>query len=472
MKKILLVSALLMVAGLIYSFSRPVVVIQAQQVAPTVEPAAFSHVSANIATPQAVNLSAANADTTTSKLQPAQAQQSLVATVVPNQIALANNSHHATQIPLPTIIPTKELDRSSIWMPDQAFYDSVRGNPNYQDDIKDFEERTPGRDLTAYRAVQYTRARHLALLITDEFFRRFSSPALYDLDIVKEVVAQGTVDTTALEADENIPKLTDEHNPFMDYLCGKEHCLIAWREEFKQHLNPAEEMCEYINSKYGSDCQPTRLQDRLITPLEFAKASTICSAQFLDASGLAMPTTVCFQVVLSPTNAVLFRHNFNADPVPQAFANQFIDALYKADVNEIIAAYYEEGESDYITELTDGHTEYEDLRCQGNHCLVTLPNYAVSFQPFDYEQLASKLRTTAIKEHNEPWYSEPLAIEESSDSEPARVTGNYKSYLINDCFTGILCDHDLGVYTHQSWHFQEIWNWMNGLPASDGPSQI
>ncbi|WP_119396309.1 RodZ family helix-turn-helix domain-containing protein [Salinibius halmophilus] len=475
MKKVLLVSAVLLVTGLIYSFSRPIAVIQQQQGSAVTEVSKQSGETTNAATPnapQANNISVANASTPTSMPRLAPEQSNVLTTVDSNQISSANrDALKVTPAPLPTVIPTKKVDRSSICVPDQAFYDSVRDNPLYQDDIEDFEERTPGRDLTAYRAVEYTRARHLALLVTDEFFRRFSSPALYDMDIVKEVIAHGTVDTSSLQTDVKIQNLTDERNPFIDYLCGKDHCLIAWREEFKQYLDPAEEMCAYINSEYGSDCQPARLNDRLITPLEFAKASTICSARFLDDIDLAKSSTVCFQVVLSPTNAVLFRHNFSSTPVPQAFANQFIDALYQADVNEIIENDYEEGESDYMIELTDGYNDYEDLRCQGNHCFVTLPNYAVGFQPFDYAQLTRKLSAAAIKEHHEPWYSEPVFIEESSELEPARVTGKYKTYLQNNCPGGIFCDDDFENYTW-GWHFQEIWNWMNGLPASEGPSQI
>lgn len=466
MKKLLLVSAVLVVAGLIYLLSRPIIVVHQPYMDAVVEPVRQTDVATNAtatSSPQTVSLSAANFDLPTSKPTPAQANVGPITT--PSQTTFANDhSHSITPVPLPTLIPTKELDRSSFWVPDQAFYDRARDNLHYQDDIKDFEERTPERDLPVYQAVQYTLARHLALLVTDEFFRRFNSPALYDMDIVKEVIAHGTVDTSALEVDVKIKDLTNEHSPFIDYLCGKEHCLIAWREEFQQSLNPAEELCEYINNQYGSNCKPTRLSDRLITPLEFAKASTICHASYLDDI-IAESSQNCFQVVLSPTNGVLFRHDFEDYPKRQRFTSRFIEALYQTFTPDMLETRHDGDTKAYIVAITFGQSYADTAICVNNHCSVTLPNYAPKFEAFDYERLAQNLRSEQFKHYQEPWLCEPTAIDSTSLEDRPKATIEYRCYIQNICANDTFCGE---ITDNYNWgrHFREIWNWMNGLPST------
>lgn len=330
--------------------------------------------------------------------------------------------------------------------------------PNaHQEILADLQEREPRNDLRQFNLVKLVAPRMQALFPTDIFFRRFFSPALYELEIVRDVISYGVLPSQHLQADTRLLALTQQPTPYIGALCSKTNCLVAWVEDFQPVLDPANDICNYIEQHHGWNCKPAPLSDHMVGPLEFSQAAYICGSTLnID----------CYQAVLAPVNAVIFNHKLDATNLAkQAFFNGWL-AQYGAMPAPVALAMAEDTQA----KVPETHGWYLATRqgspdaAQANSpysVAVSADVPALDFQPFPYSQLASKLY--------EPEFRNFVSIADCQDttnyqrSNTEVINGSYQCY-INKCHSHpSQCTEAEPKSFDSLAHMTMVWHRMQGL---------
>lgn len=337
-------------------------------------------------------------------------------------------------------------------------------------DQQDFNERTPERDLEQYRLYRSYAYRQNALHFVAPFFRMFYAPAIQELEIVEEVIEFGTLSTEALMNDQRLAELTNEGTPYMGYLCSKTRCLIAWYNAIASYTSPADQLCEYINNQHGNNCQALVLNDWQITPRELHIATDFCRFGASDSP----PSTeerACFNVLLSPVQAVIFDHQQTSQPSLQGFYSRKINDLdfVGEQAPERVTEHLDEHLFDYIDERS---FNTKTVTCGAQSCLVDLPNYSLDFQPFHYSQLAARISVSPYTSLDSLAQCYLADVYQNNDR-PTPVDAQLECYpqlYFGNCHSKEACDRidnieSVRPHVNMTW----LWQWMQ---TGEVPEQL
>lgn len=286
----------------------------------------------------------------------------------------------------------------------------------------DYNERTPELDWQFYQRVTAYSYRQDNLFYLDPIFRHFYAIGIQSLPIVQQLIEQGVVVSSNVTHNAALNELISKVAPHNGMVCSAEQCLILWSSTAGFNEQHTSEICNLVNEYIGRDCRFQAIADQQVTPKQYSEAVAYCHLGF-EPSPSKRESLGCMQVLLAPTIAITFNHEFDETPELRPFYSIAHQQMQSGGITEkftMVPVDYAALENQARNKVT-----FWQPNCTQLGCRVTVTHNTINFEPFDFNELAEQIFEPPFRSHGGHQFCQDVTQYSNNAEEPEWVNGQY-----------------------------------------------